>query len=290
MLPVYIQAVHGVYKRFIAHGHFAGKRFFIQMHEGTSYLQVTVEIVCPVQPRHGLALHVHEGIALQLDIYVGAGINDVLVDDCDRTHAVVDRIVAVLGQGYASCGHYYRTARYVGGTQLYDIVRGARILTRQYEFVFVGNPFGNHSCRVIKLLKDIFVGNRIIPDGFSQVASERLHYRKYNLSGLCNNRIAFDEVKPAVWVGTLILIETVQIEHAQERPLFEFSLRQICYAVACAVAGIGDREFESGSAQGPVADGIDVLHHQVPCSAAGRIRIGFEQLDKQRFIGVGHIR
>ena len=91
------------------------------MHECTAHLEVGSKVILPVQSGHGLALHAVLGVALQLYVYAGTGINDALVDDGHRTHAVVNGVVAVLNQGGTSGGNNYRSARDIDRSQLYHV-------------------------------------------------------------------------------------------------------------------------------------------------------------------------
>ena len=107
MLPVYVETIHRVYQGLIAHCHLTGKRFFVKMHERTSQLQVTAEIIHPVYSGHCLALHAVIRVALQLDVYVRACVNDTLVYYSDRTHGIVNSIVAVFKQCHSAGCHYH---------------------------------------------------------------------------------------------------------------------------------------------------------------------------------------
>ena len=111
MPPVYIESVHGVNQRFVAHGNLAGKRFLVKMHKGTAYLEILAKVIHPVYAGHGLALHAEFGVAFQLYVYAGAGINYALVYYGDCTHAVIDGIVTVLNKSYATCCNYYGATR-----------------------------------------------------------------------------------------------------------------------------------------------------------------------------------
>ena len=116
MFPVDIESVHGVDQRFVAHCNFAGKRFFIQMHDGSAQLEIIAEIIHPVDSCHGLALHAVLGIAFQLDAHAGACINNALVDDSHSTHTVIYGVVCVLNKSHTAGCDDYGTTGYIDGT------------------------------------------------------------------------------------------------------------------------------------------------------------------------------
>ena len=269
MFPVEVQSVHGVDQRLVAHRNLAGKGLLIQVHECTAHLEIGGEIIHPVHTRHCLALHAELGVALQLYAYAGTRINNALVDDGHGTHAVIHGIVAVFDQSRASGSHCDRSARDVDRSQLYHVAVGARILAYKHELVLVGNSFGYHTRGVVQLLEYILVGHGIIGYHFTQMASERFHHREDDLSVRCLNRVSVYEIKPAVGVGVVLVIQTVQIHDAKQGSVLESSLRDIGQTASRAVAVVVYVQSELSTLDIALGDGIDVLHHQVPCAASG---------------------
>ena len=100
------------------------------------------------------------------------------------------------------------------------------------------------------------------------MASERLHNREYDPSVRCLHRISVYKVKLAVGVGVVLVIQTVQVHDTYQGSVLEPGLRDIGKAASGAVAVVVDAQLELRALYVTLCDGVDVLHHQVPCAAA----------------------
>ena len=111
--------------------------FFAVVHHSGTNVEILVDGIIQVQTQQSLALHAEGGLVFQRHADVGARIDDTLVSDGHRTHGVIHRIVAVLGQGHTSGGYHNRSACHVGGIELDDATRTGLVLTRKDKLVFV---------------------------------------------------------------------------------------------------------------------------------------------------------
>ena len=74
-----------------------------------------IEFVVQVEAEQRLALCAEHGLVLKGYVDTRTGIDYALVEDSNDTHVIVDGIVAVLNQSYASGSNYNRTTGHIHG-------------------------------------------------------------------------------------------------------------------------------------------------------------------------------
>ena len=275
-----------VVERLASHGHFAGQRLFADFEIGTSDVEVLGEVVFPVQAQHGLAHQRVVFLAFEADAHVGSSIENALVDDGDGTVTIVNRVVAALCEGDTSCSDHYRMLRNVGTAQVYHASIGGLVFTCQREFVLLGNLASRGLGRVVEGVITIFVSQSFAAQFLSQPVAERLDYREDDAATAGLYGIAFDEVKLAVWVCLLVIVQTVQIHHFQQGCLLEWVFWYVTEAYTCGVAQELDVQFEFLSLHRLSIQAIHVLHHQVPVADAWGVACVLQQLDVQCLVVV----
>ena len=55
------------------------------MHECTSHLESFGKVILPIKTNHRLSLHTIIGVAFKTDVYIGAGIKQTLIKNCNNT-------------------------------------------------------------------------------------------------------------------------------------------------------------------------------------------------------------
>ena len=92
-----------VFEGFVTHGYLGGKRLLNEVLYGTAEGEALAGFVVKVEPEECLTLHSVCVVALYGGVYLGACVDDALVDDGHYAAGVVYGIVAVFGEGHASC-------------------------------------------------------------------------------------------------------------------------------------------------------------------------------------------
>ena len=285
LFPVHMEAPQHVVQWFFVHPHFRGEGFLGHFHERTTDVEVLGEVIIPVHTQHRLA-HEGEGVMVfQADTDIGACIDNALVDDPDNTGGVVHTIVGAFHQGHTTCRHHHRTR---GGTRT-DIdftAVGGLVFTCQREFVLLCYLLGDSLGGVIELVVAVLVGQVFITEFLAQPVTERLCNGEDDMTCLGDDGIAFDEVEPAVRIGLLVVIQSVEVEHLQQGGLLEGLFRDIAEFHTCRVTQVFDVQLELLFLHGHGLEIIDVLHHQVPVGDAGRTGGVLQQFHEQGLVVV----
>ena len=130
------------------------------MHDRSAYYEVFRELVLQVRAEKRLTLHEEVVLALQLDIYVRAGLQDRGVENRHRSHRVIDGIIHVLHEFGTACCHRHTSARHVHRTQPNLTAVRTFVLTRQAELILLSHLLGYHQGRVVQLLEAVFLRER----------------------------------------------------------------------------------------------------------------------------------
>ena len=130
------------------------------MHNGTAYLQILRQLVCPVKSQHRLALHAVFGIRLERYTHIGSGVDNALVQNGYLARRIVNRIVRALGQHHATGCYYHRTTGHVVGSQRNHISRRAFVLAYQHILILLGYQFGYGLGTIVEFAEYIFLSLR----------------------------------------------------------------------------------------------------------------------------------
>ena len=116
------------------------------------------------------------------------------------------------------------------------------------------------------------------------MGTERFEYREDDLTGGRIDCQSFDEVEPTIGVGVILLIESVQIHDAQQLFTADRSFIEILDVGSYGVVPVGDIEFELLLVDTGSTEGVDIFHHQVPCTPSfliGCVGTGLDHLKSQ---------
>ena len=116
------------------------------------------------------------------------------------------------------------------------------------------------------------------------MGTEGFEHREDDLTGGRIDCQSFNEVKPSVWVSVILLIESVQIHDAQQLFAADRSFIEILDVGSDGVVPVGDIEFELLLVDTGSTEGVDILHHQVPCTPSfliGCVGTGLDHLKSQ---------
>ena len=252
-------------------------------------MEILVERIVEVESQQCLALHAEGGLVLERDADVGTGVDDALVGNGDRTHGIVDRIVAVLGQRDTAGGDYNRTTGDVGGIEFDDATRTGLVFTGKDELVLVAELLRNDERRVIEFGVDILLGDVIIPELTAQVLTERFGNREDDLTGRGLDGVILDVVKATVDIGLLVGIEAVEVHHLQQGYTVDITCRDVGQLGTCCVTEVLDIEFEVVFLNLIGTKGVDILHGKVPHAVFGRGSGTLQHLDVERLVGRGDV-
>ena len=130
------------------------------MHNGTSYLQILRQLVCPVKSQHRLALHTVFCIRLERYTHIGSGIDNALVQNGYLTRRIVNRVVRSLCQHHATGCYYHRTTGHVVGSQRNDISRRAFVLAYQHILILLGYQLSHSLGTIVEFAEHVFLSLR----------------------------------------------------------------------------------------------------------------------------------
>ena len=143
----------------------------------------------------------------------------------------------------------------------------------------------HHLGRVVQGVVAVFVGQCVAYLAAKPVA-ERLYHGEDDSSARGLDGVAFDEVVLAVGVVLVVVVQSVEVHHAQQRGVLESFLGEIAQVGTVVVAVVFDVELEFLFLYGLGTQRVDVLHHQVPVAHAGRVAGVFQQFHEQGLVVV----
>ena len=114
--------------------------------------------------------------------------------------------------------------------------------------------------------------------------TERLQYREDNLTAGRINGQSFEVVKSSVRAGIVLLIQAVKIHHAEQLLAINRPFVDILHVRTDRIVAVGDIKFKFILVNTGCSQGIDILHHEVPCTAVfltRRIGAGLQHLKCQ---------
>ena len=103
----------------------------------------------------------------------------------------------------------------------------------------------------------------------AQVFAERLDNREDDFARGGLNRIALNIVKAAIDIGLVVGIQTVKVHHLQQGLAVDVTNGDIGHFATRGVAQIFDVEFEIVLLDLVGAQGVDILHGEVPHGKIG---------------------
>ncbi len=165
----HVGAPNGVVHQLVANGHLLGEGLLAIVHECGAPVEVFVEGVVEVKAQQGLALSAECGLVFERHADAGAGVDDALVGDGDRTHAVVHGVVAVFGKGDAAGGDHHRAARHIHGVEPDHVARRGLILALEHKLVFILILPRHGERGVVQFLIHIVGGHGVVANHFLQV-------------------------------------------------------------------------------------------------------------------------
>ena len=118
--------------------------------------------------------------------------------------------------------------------------------------------------------------------------AERLQYREDDLTARGINGQSFQKVEAAIGAGVMLLVQAVEVHHANQLLTADRTFIQVLHVRSYRVVSIGDVEFEFLRLNTRGTEGIDILHHQVPCAAVlfrRGVRAGLQHLQRQSVRG-----
>ena len=287
-----VRQVHppqGVVEHLVAHAHLLGKRFFREVHDGGSYIEILGEGVVEVETQHGLALHVEHRLVLERDADGGTRLDNALVQDGNDTHGVVDNVVGVLDQRHTAGRDHHRTAGHVHGVQTDFGARRGLVLTGHDKLVLLGDLLGDGECRVVEFLVDIFLGDGGIAYLIGQVTAEGLDDGEDDAAVRRLNGVTLDVVEDTVGILGLVGVQSVEVHHLQEGLVGDIPLGYVVDGHAGGVALILDVEAELVLLHLIGPERIDVFHHQVPDGERGGYGRALQHFQEEALVGIGHI-
>ncbi len=295
--PVGVQPQDGVGDRLIPHVHLLRERTLVEVHDRGADHQVLVHLVVEPRAGQGLGLDAEEGVALQAHIDRCTTFEDALVEDLHPAQVVVHRVVLVLHQFHAAGGHAHGALRDVHRVEADHVAAGALEAALELEPVQLRQVLCGRFRAVVEGLehdvlphyRDLHGIVRVGPDQLLvQVAAERLQYREEDaavlgVDGAAHGGGVVLEVEPSVRVGPALLVQPVQAERLQQRDLVDRRFGDIVEVHAGGGVVVQQLQPEILRVHLEGAQGINVLHHQVP-QRLPRIRDGgFQQAQHQRF-------
>ena len=173
-----VQSPNGITQRLHTRVHFRRQRAFAEVHDSTAEHKVLAELVLQMRANQRFSLHREGGLVLQLDVHIGSGVQNRLVQDSHRSHRVVHRIVHVFSQFGSTCRHGHAASRHIHRAQLDLAAVRALVLALQSELVLLAHLLCNHQRRVVQFLEHIFVCNPVIANRSPQAAAERFEQRE----------------------------------------------------------------------------------------------------------------
>lgn len=235
------------------------------MLESTAYLEILREVIFPVESHHCLAHHAVVCVAFETYVDRCSGVDDALVEYGNLAGRVVYTIVRAFTQHHTASSYHHRALRHVVCTERYYVGRCSLVLSCKNEFVFLCNLFCGCFCRVIQFGEGVFVGCCLRYacryEIVSQVRAERFGSREKHTS--VADGISVDEVKVAVRVRLVVIVQTVGSQYSDYRPVLYLRFGQIGEVYACGVVLIFHVEAELGLLYCRCKI-VYVLHHQPP--------------------------
>ena len=228
-----MQAPERVLQRLLAHVHLGGQWLFVEELEGTAQDEVLGELIIPVDAQHRLALHAVGVVRLHTGVDLRAGINDALVEDIDHTHGIVHAVVDVLGQRDAAGRDDHRPLGDIRCAEVNLCAVRTFVATAEQELVLLGHLLGNGLGGVVEGIEAVLVGDCIAAYPTAQVVAKRFGYREDDAS--LRDRESFDIVKLAVGIGTVVVVQAVQVHGAQQGRCLQVGFRKIGLIDACRV-------------------------------------------------------
>ena len=171
--------------------------------------------------------------------------------------------------------------RNVHGSEAYLVGIGGTILSRQPEFILLCCLPRYRTGGVIQLLKHIFVCQRVISYGLSQMTAERLYDGKVDTPVGCRDCIPFYKIEESVCTDLVLAVQAVEIHDTQQRGFGNLAFRDVTQIHACRVALISDVQLELFFLHRVSVEAIDIFHHQVPAGGIGRVRCILQQFYEQ---------
>ncbi len=241
-----------------------------------------------MRAKKALALHGESGLILQLDIDIGARLKNGLIENGNRTHGVIHGVVYILDKRSSSGGNRNTSAGDIHGVEPYLAAAGTLVLTRKVELILLGVLLCRDERGIVEFLIDILVGYDVAAYLLAQVRTERLQYGEDNASVGGIDRQPLYIVELAVGVRILLLVESVEVHHPEQRFALDCPFCNVLHICTDRVVAVGYIEFELIGRDTRCAEGIDVLHHQIPCTRIldiGSVVGGLQEFQNQRIRG-----
>ena len=257
------------------------------MLQRTTYLEILREVILPVEAEHTLALHAVFRVRLQRHVDVRSGIDNALVQDGHLASRVVDAIVGTLRQYHTTCRHHHRALRHIIGTQRDDIGRGTLELAYQQVLVFVCHLACCRTRGVIEFFEGVFSNAVLRQPTFLQEVVHRLAKRlgRGEEHASVADGITLDIVEIAVGIHTVVVVQAVTTQSAQQGGILRPRVRDIAQVDACRITLVLDVQTETGALDGR-CQVVDVLHHQVPVGLVRTIARVLQCLHIERLLRI----
>ena len=261
------------------------------MLQRTAQLEILREVVGPVHAEHRFSHLSVVGVAFERHVDGRSRVDDALVENRHLARAVVHGVVAAFAERHTARGHHDRALRHVLRTERNHIGRSASELSRQHEFVLLGDLLGDGHRRVVEFGEGVSLGF-LVADSlgnqvFIKILTERLGGWEEDTT--VRHGVALDKVESTVGMDFHIVVQAVGAERLDEHLVFDLRLWNISQINACGVALElhVEAELVFFDARSEV---IDVFHHQAPVALHGVVRRVFQRLHEQSLLHIGDVR
>ena len=233
-------------------------------------IEIFIKLILQVESEEGFSLCREHALVLERDADVLSRIDNALIGDCDYAHCIVDGIVGIFGELYASGHDNDRAAGHIHGVESDLRTCRSLIFARKNEFVLVGILTRYDKCGVVKFLIDIFLRDNRVSYHRGQMRAERFDDRKYKFAGGRIDSVAVDEIEEAVGIALFVGVNAVKVHHLKERLVVEPCHREIIDLRAGGIGEIFDVQLEFRFLYLISSERVYVLHHQMPHRQLGR--------------------
>ena len=205
--PREVDTPQGVFQRFFSHVYFCGERLFVQEHERPTESEVLAHVVLQVESYERFALHAVVVVAFKVHAHVRTCVDDALVDDGHHAHGVIHRVVLVLHQRYPAGRDGHGALWHVHGSEADFGTVVSLVLSGEQEFVLFRYLLGHGLGGVVQCVETILLGQGLIVQIFTQVASERFGHGEIDAPFV--DGVSLHVVELSVGVRTVVGIQAV---------------------------------------------------------------------------------
>ncbi|OAV73378.1 hypothetical protein Barb6_00308 [Bacteroidales bacterium Barb6] len=113
-----VQSPQQIINRLIPYGSLHRHRHLQHVHHGAAQREILIELIIHIHAKHRLALHTEHGLVFQRNTDRRIACHNALVEDCNRPHDIIHRIIRILGKLCTAGCHPHRPASHIRCPQL----------------------------------------------------------------------------------------------------------------------------------------------------------------------------